>query len=467
MKPKGGNIINNRVRLVRQLGQGGMGSVWLGVHLSLDVEVAVKFINPAVLKMGDNLIERFEREAKLAAKLNSPHVVQIFDHGTMNDGTPFIVMEKLRGVSLEHYLLRKGRLGAKETFEIVRQVTKALHEAHEQGVVHRDIKPDNIFLVDSAGDTHAKVLDFGIAKQTEIPAPDQLTGTKVLLGTPEYMSPEQVLSAKAADYQADLWALGVTAYRALVGCMPFMGETMGSLIVAISGAKYQPPSEVVHELSPAVDEWFQGTFSLDHSERHPSALELSQTLGVALGLCEPQKKISKTIATEPHSLHPSSPDENGGKSSSLVTATTNLVLPLNRRNRLIPLALLLSITTVVFFVILREPTPSAPPEQQDAKLAASAPSSAERASTIRKSMTTPSASVSPTATKPHTEQRRANAKPDRSATKQRPPKVQLQRPQQKPHVAAAPATRAGQTPSPTTTSTKKKPPATKRDALGF
>jgi serine/threonine-protein kinase len=270
---KAGDLVGTSVRLERLLSEGGMGSVWLAEHLTLHTQVAVKFMM-AELATDPALLARFTREATAAAQIKSPHVVAISDHGVSSDGVPFIVMELLQGEDLDDRLTREGRLGLAETTKIVRDVCKALASAHKAGIVHRDIKPANLFLVDVEADVFVKVLDFGIAKQTK-DVVDGVTHTGMLLGTPHFMSPEQVLEAKNVDFHADLWALAVVAYNCLTGQRPFRGETIGALSIAINNAVFLPPTVIVPELPAALDAFFAKALARDPSARFQSASELA------------------------------------------------------------------------------------------------------------------------------------------------------------------------------------------------
>ncbi len=273
-----GTLINPNVRLVRLLGVGGMGSVWVADHLSLQTQVAVKFISPELVKADPNIIARFNREATISAQIKSPHVVQTFDHGVMDAETPFIVMELLEGESLEDRVDRAGPLSLADTGLVVTQTAKALNKAHKLSVVHRDIKPDNLFLVDADDELFVKVLDFGVAKHTHMPSHSVVTSTGTMVGTPEYMSPEQVLSAKGVDHRADLWALGVVAYYALTGEVPFSGETLGSLCVAIAGAQFVPASQLRAALPKPLDQWFSRALQPDPANRFSSAKQMALSL---------------------------------------------------------------------------------------------------------------------------------------------------------------------------------------------
>ncbi|MBI4956274.1 MAG: protein kinase, partial [Myxococcales bacterium] len=277
-----GAVIADKVRLVRPLGRGGMGSVWLAEHLALDTEVAVKFISSKLAGDDPAVLERFRREASAAARIKSPHVVQTYDRAETEDGTPFIVMELLTGESLAARLRRLGPLGLEEATRIVEHVARGLGAAHALGIVHRDIKPDNVFVTPSDGEVFAKVLDFGVAKQHG-GGGVAVTSTDAMVGTPAYMSPEQVLSAKLVDHRADLWALGVVAYQMLTGRLPFLGETVGAVAVAISRGRYRPASELRAGLPPTADAFFRRALHRRIDSRFGGARELAQAFAAALG----------------------------------------------------------------------------------------------------------------------------------------------------------------------------------------
>jgi hypothetical protein len=268
--------VTENIRLKRRLGEGGMASVWVGEHLTLRIDVAVKFIAPELIGQAPDLVARFNREATAVAKIRSPHVVQVLDHGMTSDGTPYIVMELLEGEDLGARLDREGSLPLHDVVTIVGQVGKALSRAHAAGIVHRDIKPDNLFLVrsDEDGELFVKVLDFGIAKDTRQTSYSVVTVTGTMVGTPAYMSPEQILSGKHVDSRADLWSLGVVAYHAMTGEVPFEGSTLGALCVAISRGVFQDPSYLAPHLPRAIDAWMTRALSLAPDDRFSSAKEL-------------------------------------------------------------------------------------------------------------------------------------------------------------------------------------------------
>ncbi|WP_044244090.1 serine/threonine-protein kinase [Chondromyces apiculatus] len=271
-----GQHITATLRLVQPLGKGGMGSVWIADHLGLGTQVAVKFIAQQLLT-DESLVQRFRREAMAAAQIKSPHVAQVFDHGVTAEGIPYIAMELLEGELLGKRVKQFGPLSPRDTATVITQVAKALTRAHQLGIVHRDIKPDNIFLTTVDGDLIVKVIDFGVAKQG-MQEDTGMTTTGSMVGTPLYMSPEQLFSAKHADHRADLWSLAVVAYHVMTGRIPFSGDTLGALSVAVHTGYYPPPSTVLQGLPASVDAWFQRALQKDPAHRFQSARELAETL---------------------------------------------------------------------------------------------------------------------------------------------------------------------------------------------
>jgi serine/threonine-protein kinase len=278
-------LVAQRFRLNRQLGRGGMGAVWHASDLRLDKACAVKFIEGEFAQMPEAQ-SRFQREAKAAAALNSPHVVTIYDHGVW-EGTPYIAMELLEGEDLGKRLSRVGRLSPRDAIEIMTQVQRALAKAHAAGIVHRDLKPDNIYLVPDEERELAKVLDFGIAKSANQALEGSSTKTGAMLGTPYYMSPEQAQGIKAVDHRSDLWSLGVIVFQMLTGKLPFESEALGDLLVKIIVTPPPMPSHFVQDLPPSFDEWWRKASQRDPAMRFQSAKELVDELKVALGSTSP------------------------------------------------------------------------------------------------------------------------------------------------------------------------------------
>lgn len=292
-------MVTPSVKLVRPLGEGGMGAVWVAEHLSLRTQVVVKFIASA-LKNDKEATARFSREAAAAAQVKSPHVVQTFDHGFTADGTPYIVMELLEGRDLGALLDVEGRCAPELVVAIVAQLCRALDRAHERGIVHRDIKPGNIFLCDGGdGEIFVKLLDFGIAKGVDVPKIDSGTKTGAMIGSPLYMSPEQILGSKNVDHRSDLWSVGVVAYEALTGQRPFDAETMGGLAIQIHSEPLPSPSAMNPGLSPAVDAWFHRACSRAPGDRYGSAREMAAALAAAVGGEMPHSAQLPGVTTGP------------------------------------------------------------------------------------------------------------------------------------------------------------------------
>ncbi len=276
--PFPGMLVTPNVRLVRRLAEGGMGAVWVADHLGLEAQVAVKFLDPELLERHPAAAARFKREASLSARLSSVHVVRTFDSGRMADGTPYIVMELLEGSSLSDWLEVCGVLSLRETALVVKQVAKALQRAHVLGIVHRDIKPCNIFLCDNDYDLFVKVLDFGVAKRTWDPSGDaEMTKTGVVVGTAGYMSPEQAVCSKGIDHRADLWSLAAVAYRALTGVEPYADDASDLPFARMMRCDLTPPTHLDPTLPYALDDWFERALHPDPDRRFESADELSRT----------------------------------------------------------------------------------------------------------------------------------------------------------------------------------------------
>jgi len=289
-----GQQVTATIRLVSLLGKGGMGSVWAARHSGLDLDVAVKFISSELAKNDDPLVtERFKREAQLAARIDSPNVVRTFDHGMTPEGVPYIVMELLRGESLYERLQSRRRLPPEEASRIVTEVARGLERAHALGIVHRDIKPHNVFLSkappsssrapsDEEAEEVVKLLDFGVAKARTNEAQSLSTSSGVLIGTPQYMSPEQLMRAGPVEPSADLWALSVLAYEMVTGKLPFRGETLAATLVAITRADVEPPSSLSDGIPAALDEWFGQALATDPDRRFKTARDLAAALEEAV-----------------------------------------------------------------------------------------------------------------------------------------------------------------------------------------
>jgi serine/threonine-protein kinase len=232
-----GEVVAGKYELVRLLGKGAMGEVWLARHGSLGGEFAIKLVRPEAQEADESAIARFQQEAQVSAKLSrkTRHIVSVSDHGE-DQGLAYLVMELLEGESLETRINRGGPLDLPETIAIVTQVARALGQAHAEQIVHRDLKPANVFLTtDEDGRLLVKLLDFGIARATRPGSKRSpfVTGKDMVLGTPSYMSPEQARGLDTLDHRCDLWALAVVAYESLTRTIPWPGATIEDIFFAI------------------------------------------------------------------------------------------------------------------------------------------------------------------------------------------------------------------------------------------
>jgi serine/threonine-protein kinase len=285
-----GTVIAGKYRLDGMIGRGGMGSVWSTMHLGLGQRVAVKLIAKRYAGSREAR-QRFDLEAKAVAQLRSRYVVQVFDNGETEDGTPYIVMELLDGESLDHRIERRGPVPLDQTVRIISQVGKALIKAHTLGIVHRDLKPENVFLArsdeDDAGEI-AKVLDFGIAKIKTTDSGGSATRTGTVLGTPLFMSPEQARGLKSVDHRTDLYSLGMVAFTMLTGRNAYSGESFGDILVAICTQPLPSLRTYAPMLPPSVDAWMQRACAKEPGDRFAAVEPMIEALYAAAGMAQPR-----------------------------------------------------------------------------------------------------------------------------------------------------------------------------------
>ncbi len=275
-----GEILAGKYRVERILGVGGMGVVIAATHLQLDQRVALKFVLPEAIQ-GPETIERFSREARAAVKLRSDHVARVLDVGTLENGSPYMVMEYLEGRDLGQEVEARGPLPHEEAAEYVLQACEAIAEAHAIGIVHRDLKPQNLFLgrrVD--GRPLVKVLDFGISKFSGSQSGENmsLTTTHAVMGSPNYMSPEQLRSARAVDSRSDIWALGVILYELLTGEVPFVATSVTELCAMVLQDTPRPLKDRRPDVPAAFAEVVLRCLEKDPTRRFQSIAALAQAL---------------------------------------------------------------------------------------------------------------------------------------------------------------------------------------------
>ena len=276
-----GARIGEKYVVERVIGSGGMGVVVAARHAELGQRVAIKLLKEGVLADAETE-QRFFREARVLARLQSDHVVRVHDVGRRADGTPFMVMEYLEGEDLSAVLRERTTVAFEEVVDWILEACTGLAEAHARGLVHRDLKPGNLFLAKRLdGSARVKVLDFGIAKSTK--SQSKLTGARVFLGSPRYMSPEQLHSSRTVDARADIWSLGCVLYRLLSGKPPFDGEELEEILGKIPQGKREDLRALVPDLPEALYAAVDRCLEPDRDKRFGSVVELAQALAPVVG----------------------------------------------------------------------------------------------------------------------------------------------------------------------------------------
>jgi serine/threonine-protein kinase len=276
-----GDVLAGKYRVDRVLGVGGMGVVVAAHHIQLDEKVAIKFLLPQMLDVAECVV-RFEREARAAVKIKSEHVARVTDVGKLESGAPYMVMEYLEGEDLSA-AVQRGPMPIEQAVDFVLQACEAIAEAHSLGIVHRDLKPANMFCIRRRdGQLSIKVLDFGISKITGAPQDVSMTRTTTVIGSPVYMSPEQMKSSKSVDARTDIWALGVILFELITGRVPFQGETITEVAIYIASE----PMPAIRPLRPDIPAGLEATIARclekDASKRFGNVGELAAEL-VAFG----------------------------------------------------------------------------------------------------------------------------------------------------------------------------------------
>jgi serine/threonine-protein kinase len=280
-----GALLVGKYRVTREIGRGGMAAVYEAEHMALGKKIAVKVL-AAELAASTVVIERFFREARAAASVRSPHIVDVYDSGRLEDGRPFIAMEMLEGESLYERMARIRIIAVRSTVQIIAHCCKGLTKAHAAGIIHRDLKPENIFLVTGEeGEEIAKILDFGLAKFYAPVATDEkasrLTREGAVFGTPAYMSPEQVKDAKEVDARTDLWSAGVLLYEMLTGRSPFPAQNEYARLLAVVNEPAVPIDMEDERLTP-LSPFFVRALAKRREDRFASAGEMLQALNALL-----------------------------------------------------------------------------------------------------------------------------------------------------------------------------------------
>jgi serine/threonine-protein kinase len=333
MRKEAGHSVGGKYELLRPLGRGSMGEVWVANHRALGQEVAVKLLARDEAH-GDyerptTAAARFRFEARVAARLSAKtrHIVRVTDYGEEEEGAAYLVMELLEGRTLESKLLVRGCLPPAEVTTLVSQIARALEVAHSDGVVHRDLKPANVFITsDEDGWPLVKLLDFGIARTTHThrPAPSFATADGLIFGTPGYMSPEQARGARA-DARSDLWALATLAYEALTGELPVPGATTSELMENVHAGRIVPIHERDPELAGALAPFFERAFALNIEDRYPSATAFASAFDRAatqapdVAVCAPREPFGprgQTLRIDPAMFAATATQESVAKQES-------------------------------------------------------------------------------------------------------------------------------------------------------
>ncbi len=311
-----GDIVNGKYRVEHVLGEGGMGVVVAARHLELEELYAIKVMKREALGCDAYAERRFIGEARAAARLKGEHVARVHDIGRLDTGELYMVMEHLVGTDLKTVVHKRGPLPVEEAISYVLQTCEAIAEAHALDIIHRDIKPHNLFLTE--GGKSIKVLDFGISKQPPKQGPD-LTGTNIILGTLLYMSPEQMQQSKTVDARSDVWSIGVVLYELVTGSVPFPGEGILEIAIRVSNGTLTPPSQLRPGLPAAIDAIVERCLQKAPAQRFASVTELARAL--CLVMAPSTAWVAPPIVLQPVPPVVVSPVDPGPSGSSVSQAT--------------------------------------------------------------------------------------------------------------------------------------------------
>jgi len=299
-----GSLVDGKYRIDRILGAGGMGVVVVATDVRLDRPVALKFLQREVLGNPD-AVRRFTREARAAGRMKSEHVARVHDVGELGTGEPYIVMEYLEGEDLARVIARAGPQSVADAVDWTLQACEALAEAHAQGIVHRDIKPSNLFLESRpSGKPLLKVLDFGISKAPPSASEAGLTTTSSIVGSPLYMSPEQMTSARDVDARSDVWSLGLVLYELLAGSNPFQADSLAAVVLAIAQKAAPSLRDTRPEVAAGLDAAILRCLAKKREQRFAGMADLAQAIAPfgPPGAAEAAGRIERVLSTPPKAL---------------------------------------------------------------------------------------------------------------------------------------------------------------------
>jgi len=273
-----GHVIDEKYRVKALLGEGGMGAVYEAEHIAIGRVVAVKVLHPKHAQQSDS-VARLKHEARIAGSIGHPNICEVYDLGRLDDGAPYLVMERLIGETLDQRIKREGALPERDVVDVMMQVLSALTAAHGKAIIHRDLKPENVFLVRKLGmPPIAKLLDFGISKEVDEDTASDLTMPGIVMGTPYYMAPEQARGDRGLDHRVDLWAVGVILYESLTGRRPFVARNYNALLVQILTSKHRPLSEVRPGITRGLERIVDKALAKLREDRFQTAAEFQESL---------------------------------------------------------------------------------------------------------------------------------------------------------------------------------------------
>ncbi|MFO0626987.1 MAG: serine/threonine-protein kinase [Polyangiales bacterium] len=361
-------MLDGRYRLLDRLGEGGMGSVWVAENVAIKgSEVALKVMHSA-FNADATVVQRFRTEAETTVRIGHPGIVKVFDFGELDDGTPYLVMERLHGESLADRLEREGALPPREAVSLLCTLLDALEAAHDKDIVHRDLKPENLFLARDGEHVSPKILDFGVSKILGSDAERvKLTRTGALVGTPAYMAPEQAMGDTAVDKRADLWAMGVILYELVSGRLPYDGQNYNAMLVQIVTGRPRPVTDHVPTLDPALVALIDRAMARNPRARFASARAMHDALTAWLG----SDGARRSLRPPPRNPTPVRMTPMAFESAETLPGHDTVVDPTSRRPRGWQLAVALAAAVLVGGAAWRTwgartaaatPSPSAPPD---------------------------------------------------------------------------------------------------------
>jgi eukaryotic-like serine/threonine-protein kinase len=429
-----GEILLGKYRVERVLGMGGMGVVVAATHVSLEERVAIKFLLPDAL-LNPDTVARFLREARAAVRIKSEHVARVTDVGTLENGAPYMIMEYLDGSDLAGHSQRRGPLPIEDAVEYVLQACEAIAEAHALGIVHRDLKPANLFVAKRAdGTPSVKVLDFGISKITGVGSSSGadlgMTKTTTIMGSPLYMSPEQMASTRDVDARTDIWALGAILYELLTGTVPFQADTITQLCAMI----LQQPPPPLRNLRPDAPEGLQEIIrrclAKDRDQRYQNVAEFAS----ALAPYAPRRarisieRVGRVIdsaglgSSRPH-LEDMVPPSSEARTAGTGAAWSGTV---TKRSHGAVIAIVAAVmlglggAAAAAVMLLRSPKVEAEPAAPPSPAAPAAPAVAQEIATAAAAATTPLVAPSPAPNTAPAAVPDASSKPTKAGTKAAP-----------------------------------------------